>query len=165
MRRRYAAERRFQWYGRLAMLLGVAVLAFLVLTVFSSGHSAFVRHQIGVEVFFDTDALGITAQSPIEALEQAEYLVLLRKNFFKTFPQVRKRRDRKHLLALISSNSGGELRNLVVSNPAVLGTKQQVWVTASSKVDQILKGNAPREIVEQHRLLNDKQLKWLDRLA
>ncbi|HIL15308.1 MAG TPA: DUF3333 domain-containing protein, partial [Deltaproteobacteria bacterium] len=37
LRRRYAAERRFQWYGRLAMLLGVAVLVFLVLTVFSSG--------------------------------------------------------------------------------------------------------------------------------
>ena len=165
LRRRYAAERRFQWYGRLAMLLGVAVLAFLVLTVFSSGHSAFVRHQIGVVVFFDTDALGITAQSPSEALEQAEYLLLLRKNLFKMFPQVRKRRDRKQLLGLISSNSGGELRDLVVSNPAVLGMKQQVWVTASSNVDQILKGNAPREIAEQHRLLNDKQLKWLDRLA
>ncbi|MDP7464419.1 MAG: DUF3333 domain-containing protein, partial [SAR324 cluster bacterium] len=165
VRRRYASERRFQWYGRLAMLLGVAVLAFLVLTVFSSGYSAFVRHQIGVEVFFDTDALGITAQSPVEELEQAEYLLLLRKNLFKMFPKIRKRRDRKQLLGLISSNSGGELRDLVVSNPAVLGTKQTVWVTSSSNVDQILKGNAPREIAEKSRLLGDKQLKWMDSLA
>jgi phosphate transport system permease protein len=34
----------------------------------------------------------------------------------------------------------------------------------SSNTDQILKGNAPRDIEESRRLLSDKQLEWLDQL-
>ncbi len=165
IKRRYAAERRFQWYGRIAVTLGMASLLFLLSTILSSGHSAFVRHQVGIEVMLDTKALKVTPDSPAEQLAKTRYMSLLRKSFFKMFPEVRKRKDRRALLKLFSQNAGNEVRDMVLENPAILGTQQTLWVSAATNVDQILKGNAPREIEEESRLLSDQQLVWVDRLV
>ncbi len=164
VRKRYAAERRFRFYGILAMTLGVGAVGFLIFTIFSSGYTAFSRTRLAVEVFLDTNRLGVTAQSSAEELRRVSYDSVLRQAWVESFPEVKARSDRRELLQLLSSGAGNEIRQAVLEDPELLGTTHTFNVLATSNVDQILKGNAPRDIEESRRLISDKQLAWVDQI-
>jgi phosphate transport system permease protein len=164
VRKRYAAERRFRFYGQLAMALGVGAVVFLIYTVFSKGYTAFIRAQVSLEVTLDSEQLGVTASSSEAELMRADYTTLIRRGWIESFPEVKKRSERRELLLLMSADAGNQVREAIMDNPSLLGTTQTFWVLMSSNTDQILKGNAPRDIEESRRLLSDKQLEWLDQL-
>ena len=46
LKKRYARERRFQWYGRLAVLTGFVFLFILLFDIVSKGMPAFTQHYI-----------------------------------------------------------------------------------------------------------------------
>jgi phosphate transport system permease protein len=52
-KRRNAAERRFQWYGIIAISIALATLAFMLFTIFKDGSSAFVQAKITYPVTID----------------------------------------------------------------------------------------------------------------
>jgi len=58
-----------------------------------------------------------------------------------------------------------EINEVLNDNPEVINTKQQIWVTAHSDVDQLLKGNSRRDVPEDRRKLNDIQLSYVDQLV
>ena len=95
-------------------------------------------------------------------IAKADMLNLLRRNLIKIYPEIRKRRERKDLFLMFSSVAPQEIRHWVQKNLESIGTKQRFWLTASSSLDQIYKGNAPRDIEEKSRLLSDLQLNLLD---
>ncbi len=64
---------------------------------------------------------------------------------------------------MFSESAADDLREMVITNRSILGTTQKLKVLASSSVDMIVKGQAPREIEEKRRVLNDFQLGLLDR--
>ena len=48
VRRRYAAERRFRFYGVLAISLAMLMLALLLYSIVSKGYGAFVQTEIAL---------------------------------------------------------------------------------------------------------------------
>ena len=46
LKKRYARERRFQWYGRLAVLTGFIFLFVLLADIVSKGYPAFTQHYL-----------------------------------------------------------------------------------------------------------------------
>ena len=74
------------------------------------------------------------------------------------------RKERRKLLKLVSTAARFELRELLVDDPSIVGTTRRVWLTASSDVDMLIKGSAPRDVPEDERRLNDRQIAWIDTL-
>ena len=159
---RYSAEKRFKLYGVFAVSLALGAVIFLLFTIFSTGYSAFWRTEFQVEIQFNGDYLGITKESSDQEVREANFLGLFRKNLAEQNNDVPRRELRK-LFAMFSESAADDLREMVIKNRTILGTTQKLKVLASSSVDMIVKGQAPREIEEKRRVLNDLQLGLLDR--
>ena len=159
---RYSAEKRFKLYGVFAVSLALGAVIFLLFTIFSTGYSAFWRTEFQVEIQFNGDYLGITQESSDQEVREANFLGLFRKNIAEQNNDVPRRELRK-LFAMFSESAADDLREMVIQNRSILGTTQKLKVLASSSVDMIVKGQAPREIEEKRRVLNDFQLGLLDR--
>ena len=159
---RYSAEKRFKLYGVFAVSLALGAVIFLLFTIFSTGYSAFWRTEFQVEIQFNGDYLGITQESSDQEVREANFLGLFRKNIVEQNKNVPRRELRK-LFAMFSESAADDLREMVIKNRTILGTTQKLKVLASSSVDMIVKGQAPREIEEKRRVLNDFQLGLLDR--
>ena len=159
---RYSAEKRFKLYGVFAVSLALGAVIFLLFTIFSTGYSAFWRTEFQVEIQFNGDYLGITQESSDQEVREANFLGLFRKNLAEQNNDVPRRELRK-LFAMFSESAADDLREMVITNRSILGTTQKLMVLASSSVDMIVKGQAPREIEEKRRVLNDFQLGLLER--
>ena len=162
LKQRYAAEARFKLYGKLAIAAALSAVFFLLYTIFTAGYSAFWRTQIQFEVTLDASFLKVTPQSSYEELARANYLGLFRKNVVENNPDIKSRSERRDLIQMFSESAETDLRDLVLSDPSLLGTTQKLWFLASSPVDTIVKGAAPRDIEEERRIVSNLQLRLLD---
>jgi phosphate transport system permease protein len=81
------------------------------------------------------------------------------------FPKVVSRSERRQLYSLVSSGAAFQLRDMVMSDPQLIGTTQRIWVPANDDVDMLMKGRIDREVPEFKRRLRDTQIGWIDRLA
>ncbi len=57
LRRRYAAEARFRFYGIFAIALGIFFLLALLFTVFKGGYTAFWQTSINLPITFDAETI------------------------------------------------------------------------------------------------------------
>ena len=164
LRRRYAAERRFKAYGVVAVGIAMAALAWLLFSIVAQGYQAFVHTHIKLDVFFDAQQLDPTGGGSPEALAGGNYGALYKKALRDRFGDARKRRDRRSLYKLLSQGAEDDLRDMVMSDPAIVGTRTEVWLTASDDVDMLIKGKIDRDRPERERPIKDKQLAWIDSL-
>ncbi|MCB0321006.1 MAG: DUF3333 domain-containing protein, partial [Bdellovibrionales bacterium] len=181
LRARHRAERRFRLCGMCAVSVALISLAVLVYTIASSGLGAFYRTELVLDVTFDRETLGVpediysqekTGESELgsvvlsdEVLENLDYYTLALESLYAQFPSVTSRTERRELKALMSNSANLTLQDLLASDRNLLGKSVQVNLLASSDLDQIHKGNAPIDIEESRRLLNDAQLGWYQQLV
>ena len=159
LKRRNAAERRFRFYGVLAIGFAVACLGILFFTILSKGISAFQQTYIQVDIHFDSQ------QIDPDNLSDADYQGIVKKSLRGLFPEVRSRRAKRDLYKLVSSGASYELLDLVKSNPELIGKTVPVWVTADDDVDMFIKGFIRRDLPENERRISNKELLWLDKLT
>jgi len=156
--KRYRREKRFRFYGVLAITGSLLFLALLFASLISRGYSAFQQTFIRISVEleaseFDRDNLG-----------QANYPGLIKKALREKFPEVSGRRNKKDLYSLVSSGAAFKLQEMVDNNPYLIGETVEMWVPADDDVDMYYKGYISREGPEADRRLKDNQLGWLDAL-
>ena len=165
VRKRYASERRFKGYGLLAIALALGALAWLVISIVSTGYTAFVQTRVQLEIHFDPQVIDPSGTRDIAVLRKADYAALYRNSIRGQFTEVTGRRDKRALSRLVSSGADLELRAMVLSNPEIIGTRAKVWLTASDEVDQFHKGAFSRKSPEAERQFKDKHIAWYDKLV
>ena len=165
LRRRYASERRFQWIGRIALALGMAFLALILVTIVANGYTAWQQTFIALEIHFDPERLDPEGTGSEEVLLAGDYGGLVKASLRKAFPEVKKRRERRQLQALVSPGASFYLRDMVLEDPSVVGETRTVWLPADDDVDMLLKGHIEREVPEDSRRLNDRQIEMVDAFA
>ncbi|KPU82712.1 phosphate ABC transporter permease [SAR11 cluster bacterium PRT-SC02] len=164
LKKRYNAERRFQWYGKIAIGLALTFLAVFMFQIFSKGYSAFQKTWIVTEVHYDKELLLIDAESPSkDDLENADYYDVAYKAMTSLDPGLPEEEDRQ-LIQMVSYKYETEVKDLLLKNPDFLGKIVPIKLTASDDVDQVHKGNYPRDIPEENRRVNDYQLQIYDML-
>ncbi len=164
LKKRYNAERRFQWYGKIAIGLALSFLAVFMFQIFSKGYSAFQKTWIVTEVHYDKELLLIDAESPSkDDLENADYYDVAYKAMTSLDPGLPEEEDRQ-LIQMVSYKYEAEVKDLLLKNPDYLGKIVPIKLTASDDVDQVHKGNYPRDIPEKNRRVNDYQLQIYDML-
>lgn len=168
IKRRYAAERRFQAYGIAAIAFGLFFLAVLLWTVIGNGYTAFQQTAITLPVEFsektiDPDNKRATDPS---ALIAANYSALLRDSMVKLLGiNPSSRPDVRDATNMISKGAPIQLRDMVVADPSIIGKTVNVTVLADANVDSANKGQIDLTVPEQNRKVNDKQVAWMSQLT
>lgn len=166
LQRRHAAERRFKRYGLASIVVAGLMLLLLVGSIVSKGYSAFWQHYVEIEIDFAAEELNPDG-GPVETatLNSANYLKLVRDGLKQVFPDAaKKRRDRRALYGLVSSNSDLTLRGMVLDDPSIIGTTQNVWLKLSDDMDTFAKGYIKRDLPESDRRVSDQEIGWYDTL-
>ncbi len=165
LKRRYAAERRFQWYGRISILIALAFLTLMFINIVGKGYSAFLQTHIQLAIDLESDAFS-EQTGDSDALYTADYSGLIKKALRKQFPDVTNRRDKRALYQLVSPGAGYKLRDRVIADPALIGQTVEVWLTADDDVDMYVK-HPPRDKPGEKptgQRLSEKQRAWLEQL-
>ena len=58
-----------------------------------------------------------------------------------------------------------EIKRELLNDPSLIGKTKDVYLTASDDLDQVFKGNYPRDLPEDQRRVTDYQLKIFDQLV
>ncbi len=165
IKRRYAAEQRFRMYGVIAIAIGMFFLAALLWSVFSNGYTAFWQSSIKLDVNFAESVIDPNnerASNP-EKLLTANYPKLATDALVaKLGVDPQNRPLVRQVGAMISNGVRTQLRDMVVADPAIIGTTQTIWVLASGDLDSAMKGQVNLSVEESRRKISDQQLQWMD---
>ena len=164
LKRRHARERRFRWYGLIAISLGLAFLALLFISIVGKGYSAFQQTYVQLEIDFAADEIDPKGERDAKVLSRADYQGLVKSALRELFPEAKKRREKRELYRLVSSGAGFQLREMVLADQSLIGSKQKIWLPADDNVDSVLKGHIDRNRPENERAVKDNQLAWIDQL-
>lgn len=162
--RRHAAERRFKFFGLLAILFGLSFVVLLFVNIISTGYPAFQQTYIQLAIHFDPQVIDPDGDRKPEALSRADYNVLVRTALRELFPNVQGRGELRQLFNLVSPGAAWELREMVMDDPKLIGATQSLWLPAGNLVDTFLKGKIDRHVPEEDRPINDLQIGWIDHL-
>ena len=162
--RRYAAERRFIWYGRAAIAAALLFLAALVVSIVAQGWPAIMQTKIKVPVNLEASQISPSGDVTEEELRFANYNGILKQSLRDMFPSVTDRREKRQLYELISPGASFELRDMVMDDPSLVGRQVDVWLTAGDDIDQLIKGAIDRTLPQDERTVKDNQLAWVETL-
>ena len=158
LRRRHAAEARFKWSGRIAIIIAVGFLIVMVGSIAWMGSGALKQTRVELSVHLDPEVIDAAA------VKDANFSKLIKTALLTRFPEVEKRRDKKKLYNLLSYDAAYKLRDEVVANPDMIGKTIKKWFVASDDLDMLIKGNLTTTGDESGRRFNDMQLGWVDAL-
>ena len=164
MKRRHAAEKRFQWYGRLSIALSLSFLLFMFGAIILRGAGAFQQTEVRLDLSFDEHIIDPQGMRDPGELTRANYKPLITDALAKIFPDVTERKDVNRLYLLLSTASVFELGDHVAADPALIGTDQSLWLPASSEVDLYMKGKIDESLPEDLRRLKNQDIAWIKTL-
>lgn len=166
LKKRYAAEKRFRFLGIGAIAISIFFVCLLLFKVFSTGSTAFIKTTIMTEVDFNKELLelGDVKKPTLKQIKEAEFFDVTYKAATGLFPY-KNDEEEKGVKTLLSGNYEIEIKNYLLNNPELLGQKVTIELTASDDLDQLHKGNFPRDIPEDRRRLNNFQLNVYDNLV
>jgi len=164
LKKRYARERRFQWYGRVAVIIGFTFLFVLLFDIISKGTPAFTQQYIRVTVNLDPAELGLEPGASREQMFAADYLSPIRSSLRAMFPDASSRKDKQSLYRLVSAGAEYNVRDQVLADPGLIGQTTEIWLRAHSEAGSYLKGQVGADTPEADRRVNNLQIAWLDRL-
>ncbi len=154
-------ELRFRWYGRIAIFIALAFLAVLLVSIVARGMGAFQQTYIALNIYLDPEEL---APPTSDHLARVDFEGMIKQTLRQTFPEVRKRRQKRALYRLVSSGASYELRDWVLKHPDQIGRNVTVWLLAGADVDMFMKGAIDTSVPEIQRRLKDYQIGWLEHL-
>jgi len=152
LKKRNAAEKRFQWFGRISIAFGLACVLFLFTDIISKGIGAFTQTYVNVEVDFDGSMLGLSPQSTEEEIRAASFGSFFKKTVRNKYPDVTDRRQKRQLYSLFTSDMPLVLRDMVIADPSLIGTKKIVSIVADDDFDTYYKHSYGRNLSEEDRI-------------
>jgi phosphate transport system permease protein len=164
LRRRYAADRRFRQAGLAAVLFGIVALGFLLVTILSNGMTAFRQTELRLDIAFSREVIAPEGKTDARSIRAADWARVVRESLQARFPDARDRRGARLVEALVSPGAQGQIMDMVLADPGLIGQTRSLWVLAASDIDMVVKGHADRSVPEETRRVNDRQLAWMDAL-
>jgi phosphate transport system permease protein len=152
--KRYRAEKRFQWYGRVAIIIALFSLALLLSILVIRGWQGFVHAEIRLTIFADSTVTG----TDTTLWHHADVSPLIKQALTKQFPDAVTHHDMRKLVGLVSSGATIDIRKTLIAHPKLLNTSITLWLPASDAVERALKSP------DVQGKLDEKQQKWLSGL-
>ncbi len=141
LKKRYRAERRFQFYGKLAISLGTLFLAMLFISIVGNGLPAFQQTYMELEVSLDPELVDPKGDRSPESLADGDFGGLVKQALRERFPEVKNRREKRALYSIVSTGAAFQIQDMVKSDPQLVGKTIRFWVPADDELDMLLKGH------------------------
>jgi phosphate transport system permease protein len=167
LKKRYAREKRFQWYGRGAVMVGFIFLALLIVDITIKALPAFSVTEIQLAVALDRESLGLPNSGAIDAdmISAIDFGAVIKRALRDAFPEVSSRKDKKLLYQLVSSGAEFPLSDMLQANPGLVGQKSQtVWLKADDDIDTYYKLGTHTSRVDDRQVEMIEQLRQNDRI-
>ena len=166
LKRRLNAERRFKFYGVIAISLALIFVLILFTNIISKGYSAFYRTLIEIKIEFnDKVQPEMFKQMSDTEINKLDLYSFSKKNIYSNFPDIEKKSDKKKIIKLFSIEFEEEIKTYINKNKNNLGNTINLYISASDDIDQIHKGNYSRDIPEERRRVSNFQLSIHDELV
>jgi phosphate transport system permease protein len=171
MIRRRRTETRFRNYGIVAIAISLSVLAFMLVTIFSDGVSAFRQAKLAFPVTLDAKVLdpkGNRDPAEMTKVTTVGYGKVLAKSFaaaLKADGIDTGALTDKEVAELISKDAPGELRARVMADPGLIGQTIDIRALAGGRIDGYLKGRVTMESAKLDSNITPEQLQFADRLT
>lgn len=162
LKRRYRAETRFRWYGRIAIAFGLAAVLVLFVDIISKGHGAFKTTHIAVPIEYDLELLGVRDLNDDRQLALADWSALFKSGLRELLPEVSGRSQRRELYRMVSSGAGYDLKDRLLANPRLANQRELVWLSADDDIDTYFKGLLDSDPYTAR--VTEHQIKWIDEL-
>ncbi len=160
LKRRRFAEKRFQWYGIGAVVVGIFFVFMLFFSIAIHGVGAFWQTQIQLAIHFDPDEFNE------ENLRNANYGKLVKTAVYAEFPNVTKRKEKRALTRMVSVGADVILQKMVQRDPALIGTTQTLWLPVDDAFDMLHKNDFGRDASKGGAgVISKHQLGWFDTLV
>lgn len=168
--KRNAAEKRFQWYGIIAISIGLLMLFILMFNIISRGTGAFQQTFVTLEVELLEDKLDKSGTRDIEAIKKVStfgYSPLIRAAFEAKAAKMGLETELsgKDMAGLLSKSAPAQLRNFVLANPDQIGQTIEFEFLAQSRVDGYLKDRVDRASIVDDKNISSEQLDLVDILV
>lgn len=168
-RKRNAAEARFKAYGIAAITIGMLMLLVLVYNIVSRGTGAFQQTFVTLEVALPAEKLDKKGARNLEDIKKVStfgYTPLLRDAFETKVAQngIETELSGKQMAGILSAGAAAQLRNFVLTDPAVIGSTVSFEFLASSRVDGYLKDRVSRDSIANDKNISAEQLDFVDQL-
>jgi phosphate transport system permease protein len=157
LKQRHRAEKRFKFYGIASVTIAIIFVLILIQNIFSKGSSAFQKTVIKVDVFYDSELIELNNGATLKEIYDTDFYDLTIENLLKTYPS-KNRDEEDELLKLFSSDAEYEIKNAFLNNNQLIDKTITLEITASDDIDQLHKGNYPRDLPEDRRSITDNQL-------
>ncbi len=142
LKRRYAREKRFQLYGRGAVLVGFVFLALLLTDIVIKAWPAFAVTEIQLDIDVSREALDLPLEGRLdqETISAVNFGGVIKRSMRDTFPDVTSRKGKRELYRLVSSGAEFQLLDKLTANPGLIGDQPlTIWVKADDDVDTFYK--------------------------
>ncbi|MEX0279895.1 MAG: phosphate ABC transporter permease PstA [Arenibacterium sp.] len=169
-KRRNAAERRFQLYGKIAIGIGLVMLLTLVFNIVTRGVGAYQQTFMTVDIFLDPAKLDKKGERNLEDIKKVStfgYAPLLRAALENAVSEngVETELDGKKMGKILSKGAAAQIRDFVIANPDQIGETVEFRLLASSRVDGYLKGRVSRDSIANDKNITVEQLDVVDQLV
>lgn len=145
LRRRRAADRRFKWYGRMAIGFALAALTLLLASIATQAVSAATYHVVSFDLDLDKETFGEITPGDPPPVDKVYGLV--RADLLAQFPETAGNRALRHeLTALITRLAVLPVARDLAQTPGEVGTVRRVNLPLSDDLDLYLKGANARHL-------------------
>jgi len=163
--KRYAAERRFQIYGLIAIALAVGMLGLLLTSIVSKGYTAFAQTYVLIDVTLPEAEIDPNRTGDPEVIRDSNWRSITFDSIRQMFPDVTGRAELRQLFGMFSGGAALEVRDQVLDNPDLIGSTTQMWVKVGDDIDTLHKGFIDRDLPEEDRRVKNTELGWYDQLV
>jgi phosphate transport system permease protein len=157
-KRRYAADRRLQFYGMIAIGFALGFLSILIGTLTFTGYRAFTQTMATVEI--DLTSAEVDPAKPMDA----DWRAIVRNALRAQIPDLPRSAERDYF-AVFTSSAPFLVRDKVIAEPDRLGRTSSFTIPLSDPLDQLAKGQVERASPEDQRRVNDRQIGFYDQLV
>ncbi|UJQ93053.1 phosphate ABC transporter permease PstA [Mariluticola halotolerans] len=157
-KRRYAADARLRWYGRIAISVAILLLLTLLVTISAGGYKAFIQTHATID--FPISEELVDRADPAKG----DWRAVVRNGIEAAIPGIAASELRK-AQQILTNNTQFFVRDAVVADPSVIGKTLTMRVPVSDPYDQMQKGVVSRHLPEERRRLTDREIEWFDALA
>ncbi|UXM95516.1 phosphate ABC transporter permease PstA [Bartonella sp. HY329] len=168
LKKRYRAERRFKAYGISAIAIGIIFLVVLITSILTNGYTVFGQTTMSLSVKLDKAIIDPKDQRSTNpnVLMTANYPLLIRNALAQRFGvSLDDRAKLRQINAMFSDGVRGQLREMVIKDPSIIGSTQTINILASSDIDQAYKGHIDLSAPETNRKVSNQQVEWMGELA
>jgi len=161
---RYRRERRFKFFGVMAVLASVTFVAFFFVSIVSQGYTAFTQTYMQLDIYFDPAILDPDGKGDREPLLRANYGKLVKASLASQFPEVSGRSSKRELNRLVSTGAAYQLRDQGLADASMVGTRQSIWFIADDEINAYIKTREKSEGDVLIGRLSEQQIAWADAL-